>query len=332
MKKTLAVFLSTALLMLFAAGCSSSGAGGEVLTFEDAGFEQFVRTLLGKSEGDITEGDLSKFTCLRFLQGKQVVASTQNAHNIDEDNSLTEGELRSYEMEIEFENPTLLEEVGSWEELRYFTGLEDFEADGISMASLSFLDAMPNLTNLALSGDEFGDLSPITSCENLGFLALRIPSLTAPVLPENPDKLIYLYLESDALTDIGGVAACESLLHFAAAGNGRFDLGVLTGLPVLREVELRGEGITDIQVLAACPAVESMTFSIDAIEDLEANVEAMAPMPKLQILNLLSSREFEGETGQDWFASLDEATKNAVNRLRAYNSEIVVLINGQPVA
>ena len=126
--------------------------------------------------------------------------------------------------------------------LKTLTNITELNLINNKISDLSPLAGLTNLTWLTLSDNEISDLSPLKDLKNLTFLDLssnRVDIWRDPFWLETTDRL----------TDITPLAGLDKLEYLGLNDNNISDLEPLTGLKNLQELYLDGNPISDFSPL-----------------------------------------------------------------------------------
>ena len=150
---------------------------------------------------------------------------------------------------------------------------EDRYINTNSVADLSPLAGLTNLTLLWLNDNSITDISPLNGLTNLTHLGLYNNSISDISPLAGLTQLIYLDLEDNSIADISAVAGLINLEHLDLWNNSISDISPLTGLTNLTELDLWNNAVSDISPLAGLTQLIYLDIGDNSISDISPLVE-----------------------------------------------------------
>lgn len=163
-------------------------------------------------------------------------------------------------------------------------GLTYLDAEERNIASLEGIQYCVDLTNLAVSGNEIIDISPLSGLTNLTRLSLGFNNISDISALSDLTTLAKLDLESNQISDICPLAGLTYLTELIASRNNIRNINPLAGLAKLTTLMLRGNEIVDLSALAGVSKLEGLYLGANQVVDL-------APVADLAGLKYLSLRD-----------------------------------------
>lgn len=155
--------------------------------------------------------------------------------------------------------------------LPQLTGLRTLALQRISGTQVLTVDVTPiqgltQLTNLALTGDQFLNVNVIGGLANLVELDITAGAVTDIGFVANLTRLISLRLSGNEIADISSLSALTGLIQLDMSNNGIVDISALANLTNLDFLNLGCNGIVTIQ-----PLVDNLGLGEGDIVILSAN-------------------------------------------------------------
>ena len=143
---------------------------------------------------------------------------------------------------------TAPQDAGDYSELRYLTGLQSLTLRDCSLSDLQFLSAMPQLTELTVSGTSLSsaDISIISGLSNL----------------------TRLELSGCSLSSIDGLSALRNLTRLDLSENTIRDISSLSFMSELLELDLSNNAITSLNAISALPKLAWLNLSCNSLSSL----------------------------------------------------------------
>lgn len=240
-----------------------------------------------------------------------------------------------------FTELTLDEPLTDYSDLRYFVNLTALSLKGCTAEDYSFLDAMPELRSLNLSGAEM----PAEAVEHIGGLALLESldltgcklsnisalagntALTSLLLSQNSvsdltplsgmTKLTELTLDHNAVTSLKGLESLKNLVTLDISENNISDLSPLSGCVKLETLSAGGNAVSNLAPLSGMTKLTTLSLSDNRISDL-SDLATCTSLTRLEV----AQNEL---TDVNVIASLDnlthlDASYNAITALPALKS------------
>lgn len=253
----------------------------QTVLFPDAVLEQAIREALGKPQGPITTGDLSRLTRLAADgPGIENLAGLEHAVNLQE-------------LDIYYRN-----RVQDLSPIAGLTGLKRLNLYDCQIGNIAPLAGLRNLESLNLQSNQVADLSPLAMLTRLKYLNLssnpvsdlsplrHLTGLENLVLGDNQvadisalaglTGLRGLWISGNRIRDITPLVRLTGLETLNLARNQIEDVSALAGLPGLRDVDLSGNGIADISALAGLLNLRHLDLRNNQISDVSALVSNMS--------------------------------------------------------
>ena len=232
----------------------------EEVKLADAGFDAYVRELLGKTAGSAIMSD--ELWAVEALDLPDTVASL-------DDLSYFTG-LRSLSLHhgasLDLSDCTL--STAAMNTIVTLPELTSLNLSGCAVAEIDALIGLQKLETLDLSNNTVSDLTALS-----GLLALRELNLTNnPVTSlnnlKNCTELETLYAGQCAITRIAGLADHTKLKMLILPGNQITDISALAGCTALETLDLSGNSISDISVVSGFKQLVDLNVSSNQITEL----------------------------------------------------------------
>ena len=232
----------------------------EEVKLADAGFDAYVRELLGKTAGSAIMSD--ELWAVEALDLPDTVASL-------DDLSYFTG-LRSLSLHhgasLDLSDCTL--STAAMNTIVTLPELTSLNLSGCAVAEIDALIGLQKLETLDLSNNTVSDLTALS-----GLLALRELNLTNnPVTSlnnlKNCTELETLYAGQCAITRIAGLADHTKLKTLVLPGNQITDISALAGCTALETLDLSGNSISDISVVSGFKQLVDLNVSSNQITEL----------------------------------------------------------------
>lgn len=210
-----------------------SGPVVQPLAFADAGFEQMLRTALGKTDGEaLTDADLPAIKALTALRGEKCG-------------------------------------IASLEDIKLLEGLETLSLKSVSIRDLTPLQNLDKLTSLTLEDCHLQDISPIKYLTGLTELNLRENKIREIDALKDMTALTSLNLSRNTVGDVSHLLNLSALKHLDLSDNKlSSDLRTLTALTALETLDLsQNNGITDVSALSEMHWLKTLNLRHNAISD-----------------------------------------------------------------
>ena len=249
--------LMAAVLLLGAVGCAASIAPvapdatpetasatpqpqpDDVIVFDDDALEAYIRTAIGKLEGDITRADVEAVSELELSQ-MGVEKNQPYIHNLSALQYFTNLTYLGLGYAVQNEqDPAAPVDISP---LAGLTKLTSLQMGGVVIDDLSAVSGMQNLISLTVfNGEQVLDLTPLAGLKNLQALTLR----------------------NNKIANISPLAALTNLTYLDLEGNEISDITPLVGLTNLNRLFLSGNPVSDYTPLAAIRAnLEEWDFEV----------------------------------------------------------------------
>ena len=214
------------------------------VNFVDREFENYIRLILNKPEGDIYTSDLINIKEIHIygksinkIRGSQS-ESTENPY-IDED--------REY----------------------YDVNGAKYKGRG-AISSLDDIKYFENIEKITVSYNKIGNINALGSLKNLTEINLRGNNITPQVDLSGLDKLKVLILEENQLTDISGIKLPAGIKNLILKNNKISELSCIGGLNDLLAMDLSLNQIEDISALKNMSKLKFILLPLNRITDISA--------------------------------------------------------------
>lgn len=208
--------------------------------FKDEKVEQIVRSMIGKTSGNIIYGELEDINVFtNEINGQTFPGNITTFEDLAAMPNLTEIVIRN---------------------------------EG-SISDFSPLLTMKNLTKLELTGCGINDetvKNTLTTLIWLDSLLLDNNSITSLNSFSGMSRLRTLSLNKNAIKSLEGISTFSGLANFSAAGNGLSDITEISSLTTIREINLSDNVISDIAPLATVTSVTDLNLASNNISSAEA--------------------------------------------------------------
>ena len=179
---------------------------------------------------------------------------------------------------------TVPEDVTDYTDLQYFTGLTSLTVHDGDIGDFSFLNAMPALEKLDLSGcilpadavSAVGNLTELTELKLSGCGLSNIQPLTTL------NKLSVLDLSNNSISDISALSGCTKLTDVNLQTNAVSTLSSLSGLNELVSLNISENAVASLEPLSACAKLETLRADDNGLTD----VQTLKNMTSLSVLTL----------------------------------------------
>ncbi len=173
------------------------------------------------------------------------------------------------------------EDVTTLEDLQYFIGLTSLTIPHLPETDFAFLQSMPDLTTLDLSGcalvsEQLVALDQLPALKQL-YLANCGLSTISPLAALTQVEI--LDLSDNYISDLSPLRGCTALAQLNLSNNGVTDLSPLTACTQLRILNLSSNALTDAAPLSQCGKLEELDLSSNQL----TTVDCIASMPYLRI-------------------------------------------------
>lgn len=219
---------------------AATQAPSDVIAFDDAALETYVRAALNKPDGDITIADAQAVTELELSQ-QGVDPKQPYIHNLSALQYFTNLTYLGLGYAVQnADDPKAPVDISA---LAGLTKLESLQMGGVVVSDLSALSNMKSLISLSIfNGEQALDLAPLAGLTSLQALTLR----------------------NNEITDITPLKGLTNLTYLDLEGNQITDVTPLTGLTKMNRLFLSNNPITDFQPLAEIRAkLEEWDFQVN---------------------------------------------------------------------
>ena len=217
------------------------------VTFQDAGFEEIIREMLGKEAGqEIQSEELARITTFSI---EEDVSSNEMVCTM----TVEEGE----EVEKRWSVP---KEVSDLSDLVWLTGCTELTISDQVLTDLTPLAELTQLTYLDLQYDNIADITPLANLTGLKSLNLNF----------------------NDLTDISALSGLTNLTYLNVSDNDVADLTPLSGLTKVQKMDLSYNEIVDLTPLAD---LKQLTY-LDIMSNDIVNVTPLVRLTQLEYLDL----------------------------------------------
>lgn len=183
---------------------------------------------------------------------------------------------------------SLPETVSSLEDLHYFVGLTALSVSSVTDSDFAFLELMPDLTSLTLSGCALTaeQLTALRLAPNLTHLQLANCSLSTLAPLSTLTQLEVLDLSDNFVSDLTPLSGCTALQELNLQSNGISDVQPLSSLTSLRILNLSSNSLKDVSALSACTKLEELYLSDNQLTALDC----ISSMTVLRILEVAKNQ------------------------------------------
>ena len=166
---------------------------------------------------------------------------------------------------------TVPQDAGDYSELRYLTGLQTLTMHDCNVSDLQFLSAMPQLTELYISGISLSsaDISIISGLSNLTKLELSGCSLSSIEGLSALRNLTRLDLSENTIRDISSLSFMSELLELDLSNNAITSLNAISALPKLVWLNLSGNSLSSLVPLSGNASLLWLDVSNNSIATLD---------------------------------------------------------------
>ena len=192
-------------------------APDDVIAFDDAALETYVRAAIGKPEGDITVADAQAVTELELSQ-MGVDKNQPYIHNLTALKYFTNLTYLGLGYAVQnADDPTAPVDISP---LAGLTKLESLQMGGLVIDDLSAVANLKSLISLTVfNGEQALDLTPLAGLTSLEALTLRNNEITDISALKGLTNLRYLDLEGNQITDVTPLAGLTNMNRLFLSNN-----------------------------------------------------------------------------------------------------------------
>ena len=175
------------------------------------------------------------------------------------------------------------EDVSELSDLSYFTGLQTLTIHGYAGDDYSFLDAMPGLKTLDLSGCSVSadGLEKIGNCLRLESLDLSDCGLSNIGALSSLSNLKVLNLSDNSINGLSAVGKLSALEELYLSRNAVTTVSSLSGLSSLRILDVSFNALNTVSPISKCTALTELNVSENKLTELDV----VGSLVNLTILN-----------------------------------------------
>ena len=222
----------------------------ETVTFEDAKIEKMVRAALNKPNGKIFAAQLSDITELHNIDISGSIHSLKDLEFMPNITALTlDGEM-------------LINDYAPLSGLTELTYLSLAKC-ALSNDELPYINTCTNLVSLNLNQNDLTSLAGLENLEKLEYLSVSANGITNPSTVERFTKLTELNLSYNKIRNLSHLSSLEDLqvLHLTGNNSTELSLEPLAELTALAQLELGETMPEDLTVLEELPKLISINVS-----------------------------------------------------------------------
>jgi internalin A len=230
-------------------------------------FEQVIRPLINKPEGDIWRSDLDTVTVLDMSNRNRRFSSLEDFVHFKNLQSLTLS--LAYNASVDLSDLAHMDKLtelhinshggrtnADISTLSALTGLEILTLRSCRIDDLSPLSLLLNLKHLNIGSNSIVDLSPLSSLRNLNHLNIGDNSIVDISPLSSLRNLNHLDIGSNRIVDLSPLSSLRNLNYLNIGGNSIVDLSPLTPLGSLNRLYMRNNQVVDLSPLAQLTALE----------------------------------------------------------------------------
>lgn len=268
--------------------------------------EEFPSMAGGIFRGATLPGGTTQVTAICVGTNGLVSPLTTGEYTIDgviEEAVFADAAMEDYVRELLYKSPTqrimtdelwditelsLPEAVTTLEDLHYFVGLTSLSISALPDSDLGFLELMPDLSSLTLSGCALTSeqLAALRLAPGLTHLQLANCSLSTLAPLSALTQLAVLDLSDNFISDLTPLSGCTALQELNLQSNGVSDAAPLASLTALRILNLSSNDLKDVSALSACTKLEELYLSGNKLTALDC----ISSMTVLRILEVAKNQ------------------------------------------
>ena len=201
---------------------------GDVIVFDDDALEAYIRTAIGKPNGDITRAEAEAVSELELSQ-MGVEKNQPYIHNLSALQYFTNLTYLGLGYAVQNANdPNAPVDISP---LAGLTKLTSLQMGGVVIDDLSAVAGLQNLISLTVfNGEQPLNLTPLAKLTNLEALTLRNNQIVDITALSGLIKLRYLDLEGNQISDVTPLAGLTELNRLFLSGNPISDYSALTAV------------------------------------------------------------------------------------------------------
>lgn len=232
-----------------------------IVKFNDKIFENAVRSIIGKTSGDIYKSDVDKITDLNLKHGYDIPCG---------------------------DGPAQLKKdaIFNIDGIENFTSLKNLNLCNNEISDISKLSELSNLQNIDLSQNKIKDISSLKGLSSLQSLDLFGDEISDINALKDLTSLQKLNLNSNEIYDISSLKELTNLQNLDLGGTQVNDISALKNLTNLQNLELGGIQVDDISALKDLTNLQSLGLGETQISDLNS----LKNLSKLQTLMLYDTK------------------------------------------
>lgn len=171
-------------------------------------------------------------------------------------------------------SPDFLEMIG--DKCKNLIRLEMYKAAGSDMSALS----KTSLARLKMYCCSATEITGIDTCASLTHLHLYDVNIT--LLNKLPSSLKHVFIYSNTLTDIGGLASCKSVEQLTLSAKTLTNIDAISSCTSLRHLEILCKNVTDITAISNCILMITLNVNCDKLNDIRP-ISDCAFLQKLKV-------------------------------------------------
>ena len=234
-----------------------------VVRFVDKAFEQAIRKLIDKPEGEILNTELFEIEEID-IWGEEIIKRNKFGPDSYDGQEIVSITYSRDWFEINGKNFTTLGMIQRLDDIKHFPNLRDLGIRYQESLDISASKSLASLESLYLTNNQIKDISTIAELLNLKRLDL----------------------DNNSLTDISAIKGLTNLEVLSLNDNQLIDISVLKDLNGLKSLNLHYNQISDIAPLKELTNLEYLYLDRNKID----NIEMLKGMKNLKALGLSSNQ------------------------------------------
>ena len=245
-----------------------------IVEWSDSGFEQMIRSGLGKPTGDIMRSELD------FIWKLEIYGDTHiwfNDEGHPGNRSVYGNGVDAYVVDgVEYGRSDGISELS---DAIHFRQLRVLSVNFTNLNDLSVLPLLTDLSALCLEGHSFTDISVMSEMVNLYALNLQYNLITDISPLAGLTNLTGLWLYYNEISDITPLSGLYNLQSLSVGNNDVSDIRPLAGLVNITVLHIQANQISDISPLSGMTGMTELYLSHNA------GISDLGPLAEMKQLN-----------------------------------------------
>lgn len=179
---------------------------------------------------------------------------------------------------------TVPQEVGTLEDLKYLTHLEELIIDWDASGKLAHIATLSKLTTLSITGTTVssGELAAIGTLPVLSELTLKNCNISSLAGLENAVNLTYLDLSYNAIRNIAPLTSLTKLQELCLNNNALESLEAITGLTRLTKLDIANNAVSSLDAISGLAGLTELKAQHNVI----TSAAVIGGFTKLEVLDI----------------------------------------------